>query len=225
MSDLTIADLPEDERPRERLAAHGAATLSDSELLAILLGSGTRKKNAVSLARELLHDGLRAISQRELSHFLQTDGVGEAKAARIAAAFELGRRTARVEDEPRDAIRDPSTVARSLLARYSHHVQERLGAVFLDSKNRILREREIYVGTLNSATVSTRDILRHALADHAAAIILFHNHPSGDPAPSAEDLLFTRKMVEAGKLMSIEVLDHLILGAGRYVSLRERGAM
>lgn len=225
MSDLTIADLPEDERPRERLATHGPAILSDSELIAILLGSGTRRKNAVSLARELLHDGLRALSQRELSQFLEIGGVGVAKASRIAAAFELGRRTARVEDEPRDAIRDPAMLARSLLARYSHHVQERLGAVFLDSKNRVLREREIYIGTLNSATVSTRDVLRHALSDHAASIILFHNHPSGDPAPSAEDLLFTRKMVEAGKLMSVEVLDHLILGSGRYVSLRERGAM
>lgn len=225
MSELTIADLPIDERPRERLSRHGASTLSESELLAILLGSGTRRKNAVELARDLLRDGLRGLSQRDIVELLEIDGVGDAKASRIAAAFELGRRVARFEDEPRDAVRDPTTIARTLLARYSHHVQERLGAVFLDSKNRVVREREIYIGTLNSATVSTRDIIRFALSEHAASIILFHNHPSGDPAPSAEDLLFTRKMVEAGNLMSIEVLDHLILGAGRWVSLRERGAM
>ena len=116
-------------------------------------------------------------------------------------------------------------IARSLLVRYAHHVQERLGAVYLDSKNRVLREREIYIGTLNSASVSTRDVLRYALEDHAASIIVFHNHPSGDPAPSAEDLLFTRKLVEAGKVLGVEVLDHLILGANRSVSLKQRGLM
>ena len=112
-----------------------------------------------------------------------------------------------------------------MIARYSHYLQERLGAVFLDSKNRIIREREIYVGTLNAATVSTRDVLRYALQDNAAAVVIFHNHPSGDPAPSAEDLVFTRKMAEAGRLLGVDVLDHLILGANRYVSLKQRGAM
>jgi DNA repair protein RadC len=152
-------------------------------------------------------------------------GVGSAKAARITAALEIGRRLAAIIDEKVDPIRDPEGMARALIARYSHHLQERLGAVFLDAKNRVLREKEIYIGTLNTAAVSTRDVIRFALEENAAAIIIFHNHPSGDPAPSAEDLLFTRKMVEAGKLMGIEVLDHLILGTNRYVSLKQRGAM
>lgn len=222
MSSNMIADLPMDERPRERMARHGAQTLSDAELVAILLGSGVRGKSALALARELLTDGLRALSRK---HVRRASGVGSAKAARIEAALEIGRRLAAEYEGEADPVRDPDTLARSLIARYSHFVQERLGAVFLDSKNRIIREREIYVGTLNATTVSTRDVLRHALDENAASVIIFHNHPSGDPAPSAEDMLFTRKMVEAGKLLGVEVLDHLILGTNRYVSLKQRGAL
>jgi DNA repair protein RadC len=220
-----IADLPIDERPRERLMRHGAATLSDAELIAILIGSGMRGKNAVEVAREIIDEGLVGIARREVAEIAAVSGVGPAKAARIAAAVELGRRLSSFRGEERDPVRDPEAIARHLIARYSHHVQERLGAVFLDAKNRIIREREVYVGTLNMTTVSTRDILRIALQENAAAVIVFHNHPSGDPAPSAEDLLFTKKMVEAGGLMGIDILDHLILGANRWVSLRQRGAM
>jgi DNA repair protein RadC len=220
-----IADLPADERPRERMSRHGANTLTDAELLAILLGSGTRGKSAIQLARELLGDGLQSIVRREPTSIQRVRGVGSAKAARITAALEIGRRLAAIIDEQVDPIRDPEGMARALIARYSHHLQERLGAVFLDAKNRVLREKEIYIGTLNSAAVSTRDVIRFALEENAASIIIFHNHPSGDPAPSAEDLLFTRRMVEAGKLMGIEVLDHLILGTNRWVSLKQRGAM
>lgn len=220
-----IADLPIDERPRERLMRHGAATLSDAELIAILIGSGMRGKNAVEVARDIIDQGIVGIARREVAEIAAVSGVGPAKAARIVAAVELGRRLSSFRGEERDPVRDPEAMARHLIARYSHHVQERLGAVFLDAKNRIIREREVYVGTLNMTTVSTRDILRLALQENAAAVIIFHNHPSGDPAPSAEDLLFTKKMVEAGGLMGIDVLDHLILGANRWVSLRQRGAM
>ena len=226
MSDLRIAELPDDERPRERLILHGSATLSDAELVAILIGSGTRGLSAIALARDLLQDGLHAMSRLEWpSDAGRFRGIGPAKATRIAAALEIGRRVASHKDPGRDPIRNPESIARSLVARYSHMNQERLGAVFLDSKNRIIREREIYVGTLNATTVSTRDVIRYALVDNAAAIILFHNHPSGDPSPSAEDLVFTRKMVEAGELMGVNVVDHLILGANRYVSLQQRGAI
>lgn len=225
MTPEMIADLPLEERPRERLARHGPDSLSDAELLAILIGSGVRGRSAIHVARDLLKGGLRAMSQREWGQSSSPSGIGPAKAARIAAALELGRRLAAHVEIDSPAIRDPESIARPLIARYSHYVQERLGALYLDSKNRVLREREIYVGTLNSTTVSTRDVLRYALEDHAASIIIFHNHPSGDPAPSAEDLLFTRRMVEAGRLMGVEVLDHLILGANRFVSLKQRGAM
>ena len=169
--------------------------------------------------------GLRDLSRMEWGEGGKLKGLGFAKWARIAAALEIGRRLAAHCDGERDPVRDPESLARPLIARYSHYLQERLGAVFLDSKNRIIREREIYVGTLNAATVSTRDVLRYALQDNAAAVVIFHNHPSGDPAPSAEDLVFTRKMAEAGRLLGVDVLDHLILGANRYVSLKQRGAM
>ena len=220
-----IADLPVDERPRERMAMHGSQTLSDAELVAILLGSGTKGKGAIYLARELLADGLRSLSTREWSPGQKVDGIGFAKWARIEAALELGRRLSAYCDGERDPVQNAESIARPLVARYSHFVQERLGAVFLDAKNRIIREREIYIGTLNATTVSTRDVLRYALQDNAAAVIIFHNHPSGDPAPSAEDLIFTKRMVEAGRLLGIDVLDHLILGSNRYVSLKARGGL
>lgn len=225
MSTSRIADLPLDEQPRERLARHGVTTLSDSELVAVVLASGSRGRSALDVARSILGDGLTSLARREWRTYARTPGIGDTNAAKIAAAFELGRRATARELVVDDPVRDPETLARSLLARYSHHVQERLGAVYLDAKNRIIREREVYIGTLNSATVSTRDVLRHALDDHAAAVLVFHNHPSGDPAPSAEDLLFTRKLVEAGKVLGIDILDHLILGLNRYVSLKQRGFM
>lgn len=225
VSATLIGDLPLDERPRERMARHGSQTLSDAELVAILLGSGTRGKGAIHVARELLSDGLRSLSTREWAPGQKVSGVGFAKWARVAAALELGRRLSAHCDGERDPIRDADSIARPLIARYSHYVQERLGAIFLDAKNRVIREREIYIGTLNATTVSTRDVLRYALQDNAAAVIIFHNHPSGDPAPSAEDIVFTRRMVEAGRLLGVDVLDHLILGTNRYVSLKQRGGM
>jgi DNA repair protein RadC len=220
-----IADLPLDEQPRERLSMYGVSTLSDSELVAVVLASGSRGRSALDVARTVVGDGLTALARREWRTYASTPGIGAANAAKIAAAFELGRRVTARELVIADPVRDPESLARSLLARYSHYVQERLGAVYLDAKNRIIREREIYVGTVNSASVSTRDVLRHALDDHASGVIVFHNHPSGDPAPSAEDLLFTRKLVEAGKVLGVDILDHLVLGMNRYISLKQRGVM
>jgi DNA repair protein RadC len=225
MTTLRITDMPLDEQPRERLARHGVAALSDSELVAVVLSSGSRGRNALQIARSVVADGLPALVRREWRTYARMTGVGEANAAKLAAAFELGRRAVTRDVPTEPSVTDPDSIARSLIIRYAHHVQERLGAIYLDARNRIIREREIYVGTINSAVVSTRDVLRHALDDHASAVIVFHNHPSGDPAPSADDLAFTRKLVDAGKLLGIEVLDHLILGATRFVSLKQRGAM
>ena len=140
----------------------------------------------------------------------------------MLASLELNRRLASTTDA-REPICDPQMLGRPLVARYAYHVQEVLGAVYLDAKHRVIREREVFIGTINSAVVSTRDVLRFALDDHAAAVVVFHNHPSGCPEPSGEDLLFTRKLVDAGKLLGVDVLDHLILGVGRFVSLKLRG--
>jgi DNA repair protein RadC len=219
-----IGDMPLDEQPRERLARHGVETLSDAELVSVVL-SASRGRSTLDVARSVLSDGLLALARRDWRCYARTTGIGEANATKIAASFELGRRTVIRETPMDDPIRDPDSLGRTLLVRYGHHVQERLGAVYLDAKNRVIREREIYVGTLNSATVSTRDVLRFALSDHAAAVIVFHNHPSGDPAPSPEDLLFTRKLCEVGKALGVDVVDHLVLGSKRYISLKQRGMM
>jgi len=218
-----IADLPEDEQPLQRLTTHGASSLSDAELLSLIVVTGTHGKSSLDLAREILTEGLDVAVRRDWTTFGRIRGVGRGKAARISAAFELGRRAAGSRRPASEIVFGPESVARRLIVRYEHATQERLGALFLDAKNRIISERELYVGTLNAATVSTRDILRYALEEHAASVIVFHNHPSGDPAPSPEDLIFTKKLVAAGQLLGIDLADHIILGANRFVSLKTRG--
>ncbi|HET7712071.1 MAG TPA: DNA repair protein RadC [Thermoanaerobaculia bacterium] len=219
-----IRDLPRDDRPRERLLAHGADTLSDAELLALLLGSGTRGKNAIQLARELLIEGMPALRRRELVELEHASGIGKAKAARIAAAFELARRLASHDSETSPQF-DPEALGRALVAGYAHHRQERLGIVLLDSRRRVIRQRDVFIGTINQALVSTRDIVRCALEANATSVVLYHNHPSGDPAPSADDLLFTRKMIEALKLVDLELVDHMVIGSNRFYSLKQHGQL
>lgn len=223
MTDV-IADLPADERPRERLLTHGPETLSDAELVAILLGSGVRGRNAIQLARELLDEGMAALRNRDVQYLEKIPGVGPAKAARIAAAFEMSRRSISGQPEEPPAF-DRDVLGRALVGRYGHQTQERLGAVFLDSRQRILRQREIYVGTINSALVSTRDIISLALLHNATGLVVFHNHPSGNPTPSAEDLTFTRKLEQSLTLVDIDLVDHVIVGSHRYYSMRERGQL
>jgi DNA repair protein RadC len=202
------------ERPLDRLYRAGAAALSDAELVSLLIDRG------VAEARALVRDGLPAFAKAPWDS--ATSRVTRRQAARVLASLELNRRLASTTDD-REPICNPQKLARSLVARYAHYVQEVLGAVYLDAKHRFIREREVFVGTSNSAVVSTRDVLRFALDDHAAAVIVFHNHPSGCPEPSEEDLLFTRKLVAAGKLLGVDVLDHLILGSSRFVSLKLLG--
>jgi len=220
MTDV-IRDLPRDERPRERLLQHGVETLSDAELLALIIGSGVRGQNAIQLARRLLADGMRNLRRRDL---LTERGVGPAKAARIAAALEMGHRyiTEKPDDPPELDLTD---LGRKLVTGHAHHTQERLGAVFLDSRLRIRKQREIYVGTINTALVSTRDIVRYALLDRATGIIVYHNHPSGDPTPSEEDVIFTRKLKQSLETLDLDLVDHLIIGAHGYQSMKARGQL
>jgi DNA repair protein RadC len=204
------------ETPLDRLSRAGVEALSDAELVSLLMD------RTVPQSRMLVRDGLPAFARVAWTGAKQP--VTRRQAARVVASLELSRRLASITDD-REPLRDPGSLGHRLVARYGHHVQERVGAIYLDSRNRVLREREIYIGTLNSAMVSTRDVLRFALDDHAAALVVFHNHPSGDPEPSGEDLRFTRTLVEAGKVLGVEVLDHLILGANRSVSLKQRGVI
>lgn len=219
-----IGDLPRDERPRERMVMHGAETLSNAELLALFLGSGKRGKNAIELSRELLSEGLMSLSRREMSQLTAVSGIGPAKAARLMALFEFARRFNSGEaDAPADY--DQHLLGRALVKQYGRHTQERLGAVVLDSRHRVIRQKEIFVGTTNSALVSTADIVRFALLENGTAVVLFHNHPSGNPTPSAEDESFTRKLKYSLSTADIELVDHLIIGSNGYFSMRERGLL
>lgn len=223
MTDV-ICDLPRDDRPRERLLMHGPETLSNAELVAILIGSGVHGKNAIQLARELLRDGMSALRTRDQKQLEQYAGIGPAKIARIAAAFEISRRIVdNVPEEPPPY--EANTLGRTLVSTYARVRQERLGATFLDARCRILRQREIYVGTIKSALVSTRDIITDALMNNASSVVVWHNHPSGNPMPSDEDQAFTRKLRESLGHCDIELLDHLIIGAHGYYSMHDKGML
>jgi DNA repair protein RadC len=217
-----ICDMPMDERPRERMLMHGADTLSDAELVAILLGSGLRGKNAIQLARELLQDGFASLVRSDAGQLAKRSGVGQAKATRVVAAFEIARRLVRFSPEgPADF--DIDVFGRALIIRCARLNQERLGAFLLDSRNRVIRDREIYVGTIDRAIVSSRDVVRFALEANAVGVVLYHNHPSGDPSPSGEDIAFTRRAQDALHLIDIQLVDHLIAGSHSFTSMKRKG--
>jgi DNA repair protein RadC len=217
-----IADLPFDDRPRERMMQHGCEALSDAELLALVIGSGKRGRNAIEVARELLREGVAALARQDWNGMASVSGIGPAKATRIRAAIEFGRRATVRDHSIREALPSIERLAERLTERHAHQVQERVGAIYLDSRMRIIKEREIYVGTLSQAFVSPRDVFRWALLDAAAAVIVFHNHPSGDPNPSPEDIALTKTFNISAKALDVELIDHLILGSTSWVSMRER---
>jgi DNA repair protein RadC len=223
-----IRELPTDERPRERLESHSPASLSARELLAVLLGSGCAGRSSLDLASELLvsHGGsLRRIGASEAGALRGVPGIGPARAAVIAAAFELGRR-ATAEPARRSArIRGPRDVFLRLGPTLRDRRQEEFWVLYLDTQNRVVSERRITVGLLNSSLVHPREVFAPAIALAAASCILAHNHPSGDPDPSPEDLDVTLQLVESGRLLGIPVRDHIVLGDGGFVSLLERGLL
>lgn len=220
-----VRDLPVEDRPRERLARHGVSALSNRELLTLLLGSGSAQASALDVAESLLGAGLRGLAERSLPDLERVKGLGRAKATRLLAALELGARLASEGRAPAACFRTPQDAARYLLPRYGARPVETFGLLALDVRHRLRREAVISVGCLTSSLVHPREVFQEAVVSRAAAIIVFHNHPSGDPEPSAEDLSLTRRLASAGALMGIEVLDHVILGAGRVVSLKDRGAL
>lgn len=221
-----IRELPESERPRERLLKQGSDALSDAELVAVLLRTGRVGASAVQMATELLQEtgglsGLVALTPQ----LLRRRGLGPAKAATLLASLEIASRVARDQVLEREPMARPAEVARYLALRYCERDQEVMGALFLDVRNRLLGEKELFRGTLDKAIVEPREILKESLLRGAAAVVVFHTHPSGDPTPSQEDLLFTRHLKDAGAIVGVRLADHLILGrSGRWVSLREKGA-
>ncbi len=220
-----ITDLHETERPRERLAAQGAQALSNAELLAILLRVGVRGENAVQMGQRLLQDmgGLPGLHRATFDEVCRQKGIGPAKAAQLKAAIELGRRLAASQPQERPQITSPADAAALVQYEMSALEQEELRVFLLDTRNRVLDIRTVYRGSLNSSQVRVGELFRDAIRKNAAAIIVAHNHPSGDPTPSPDDVAVTRAIVEAGKLLDISVLDHLVIGQGRFVSLKERG--
>jgi len=222
---LRIKELPPTEQPRERLRNQGAAALSDAELLAILLRVGVAGTNVVQLAQQLLveHGGWTGLLRADYAELCKRRGVGEAKAATVKAALEIGRRLLIAGAEERPQIKSPADVASLLTLEMSHLDQEHLRVVLLDTKNRVQQIATVYIGSVNSALIRVGEVFREPIRRNSTAVIVVHNHPSGDPTPSSEDILVTRQIVEAGKLLDIDVLDRLVIGRGRYVSMRERG--
>lgn len=220
----TIKDMPSGDRPRERLARAGASALSNAELLAIILRVGTGGENVLNLAQRLLNrHGLVGLARKPIAELTSEKGLGETKIIQIKAAFELGRRLLAFAPEERPQIRAPADAANLLMSDMALLEQEQLRVMLLDTRNRVVATPTIYVGSLNTTMIRVSEIFREAIRQNAAAIIVAHNHPSGDPSPSPEDVAVTREIIQAGGLLDIEVLDHLIIGQQRFVSLKERG--
>ncbi len=220
-----MRDVPMGERPRERLKHQGAQALATQELIAILLRVGTRGENVVRVAEKLLVQchGLGGLSRASITELSAVKGVGDAKAIQIKAALELGRRLTIASPDERPVVKSPADAANLLLIEMSAHEQEHMRVLLLDTRNRVLGSPTIYIGNLNTAVVRIGELFRDAIRQNCAAIIVAHNHPSGDPTPSPEDVRVTEQIVSAGKLLDIDVLDHLVIGGQRFVSLKERG--
>ncbi len=220
-----IRDLAETDRPRERLAEMGAQVLSNPELLAILLRVGTPGENAVQVGQRLLRDlnGLHGLHRATFEDLCGMHGVGPAKAAQLKAAIELGRRLALESPEERLTINSPKSAADLVVYEMTALEQEELWVMLLDTRNRLTHVDHLYKGSLNSSTVRVGELFKSAIRRNSASILLMHNHPSGDPSPSPEDVNLTRAVCSAGKMLDIDVLDHLVIAGGRFVSLKERG--
>jgi len=222
-----MRDLPAELRPRERLLRHGAPALSSAELLAVLLRTGSRARSALDVATDLLgrHGSLARLSAAGHRELRQVPGVGEVKALHLLAAFELGRRLQALPPRSRPVIARPADAARLVMDRLRFCETERFLALLLNTRHEVIEMAEITQGGLASSPVHPREIFKAAVREGAAAVTLVHNHPSGDPTPSRADLAVTARLCRAAGIIGIPVLDHLIVGDGRYVSLRERGAV
>ena len=225
---LTIRELPRSDRPRERLVDHGARTLGTAELLAILLGSGGAGRSALRLGEDILALGdgsLRRLSMQPPATLTGVTGVGMARAVTIHAALEIGRRLAAERREDGAPVRSPRDVVACYAARLEDLPVEEFHVAILDAQHRLERDVLVTRGILNSSLVHPREVFREAIAERAAAIVLGHNHPSGDPTPSADDRAVTEQLVAAGRLLDIPVHDHVIVGRGRYASFAEAGLL
>ncbi len=220
-------DLSPDDRPREKLRRHGAAALGDNELVALVLGSGFPRTGALAAANELLktRGGLHGLARAGCVDLERVPGIGEAKAAQLVAALELGRRTLAHAPAARVQLRTPRDAAAYLLPTFGARPVEHFGVVLLDGKHRVLATTVLSIGTANATVVEPRDVFREAILGGATAVVVFHNHPSGDPSPSPEDAALTARLAAAGTLMGVALVDHVVLGDVRYCSFKEMGRL
>lgn len=225
---LTVKELPSMERPYEKLEQYGAKSLTDAELLAVIIRTGTREAHSVELASHILQKsgdtpGILGLKTLELPELMEIKGVGRVKALQIIAIGELSRRIAKAAVNRGECFSDPELIAKYYMEDMRHLQREEIILLMMNSKNQIIKDEVISKGTVNSSIISPREVFLLALRYHAVNIVLLHNHPSGDPTPSKEDLLMTARIAEAGKLIGILLMDHLIIGDNKYISLKEKG--
>lgn len=225
MQHQTLRQLPHNQRPRERMITYGADALSHAELLAILLRTGTKNQSAVELATNVLRQcgSLRQLVDMSTEELTAIKGIGQAKALQLLAGIELGKRVARSRLGDVVTVRSPYDAAMFVMEEMKYLKKEHFVCLFLNTKNHIIGKETLSIGTLNASLVHPREVFRAAIRVSSASIICIHNHPSGDPSPSAEDIQITQRLAEAGSLLGIEILDHLIIGDGKFVSLKEQG--
>jgi DNA repair protein RadC len=224
---LTMREVPNEERPRERMLQYGSQALSNAELLAILLRTGTYSESAVTLAQRILSEcgDFRSLVDMSKDQLTQIKGIGNAKALQIQASIELGRRLARSTHNEAVTIRSPESVANLMREELRYLQKEHFVCLFLNTKNHVIGQETLSMGSLNASIVHPREVFRAAIKRSSASIICVHNHPSGDPTPSPEDIQLTHRLVEAGSIIGIEVIDHIIIGDFKFVSLKEQGYM
>ncbi|RXI98405.1 JAB domain-containing protein [Anaerobacillus alkaliphilus] len=222
---LMIRDVPTEERPREKMLKEGVHVLTNQELIAIILGTGTREESVLQLAQRILYDfqGLRFLRESSVDELTKIKGIGNSKAVQLLAALELGSRVHKFQQEDRIIIRSPEDVSRFMMEDMRFLTQEHFVALYLNTKNHVIHKKTIFIGSLNASIVHPREVFKEAFRHSAASIICLHNHPSGDPAPSKEDIEVTKRLVETGKVIGIEMLDHIIIGDRKFVSLKEKG--
>jgi len=224
-STFTVRDLPRQERPRERLQKFGPEALSGQELLALVISRGIPKKSVMNIAQELLtkFGSIKAISQATIEELSQIKGIGLAKAAQIKACFELGRREDLEPEMINFDIKNPEAVVKAIRASIKDKAKEHFKLILLNPRNKIIGISTISIGTLNTSLVHPREVFKDAITHSAASVVLAHNHPSGDPEPSEDDIKITKKLVESGKILGIEVLDHIIITKNGFKSFKEAG--
>lgn len=222
---IKVRDVPLEERPRERLVNYGAHVCSNQELLAIILRTGSKEESVIQLAERLLTtmNGISNLREATVEELVKIKGIGPTKAIQLLATIELGKRLLNERRHEKQAIRSPKDGADYVMEDLRHLSQEHFVALYLNTKNQVIHQQTVFIGSLNASIVHPREVFKEALKRSAASLVCFHNHPSGDPTPSREDIEVTKRLVDCGIMLGIEVLDHIIIGDKKYVSLKEKG--